>query len=399
MGSANVLQRILRPIRRRPTRAAPDVGHSDVTPPEHAEVQPIGAQHFDYEASLDEILALGLWKGASPRNNREILCRRFGLISGKAETLESIGADLGLSRERVRQIQQRALSGIRRHISSVDLHHSFVRIVEHEMAERGGAIGKEDVLKLIPHGEPFARYSRDMSVAFVLSFSPFVVKLPRNAEDRWIVYKSDAYRSQLETTANCIQAHLRANGPLQPDDLISVIASDEAEAATVRVSLAIDDMTTETEGYVWLAEPPKWHFHLTALRRLGKPAHFTEIARQVNRQLDSGHSMTERAVHATLGTHEPRVFRRVGLGTFGLAEWGLPIAKDSVDLVCQILEGELNWLTFQEITTKARALGWQAKPQSIKMALHLEDQKPTRRLRSIGSKASARYGLSWWNDP
>ena len=150
---------------------------------------------------------------------------------------------------------------------------------------------------------------------------------------------------------------------------------------------------------MWLADPPKWHFVLTGLRRLGKPAHFSEIARQVNSQLDSSHDMAERAVHAALGANEPRVFRRVGLGTFGLAEWGLPVAKDSVDLVRQILEGELNWLTFQEIAIKARSLGWQVQPKSIKMALDLEDQKPTRRVRSIGANTSARYGLSWWNDP
>ena len=47
-----------------------------------------------------------------------------------------------------------------------------------------------------------------------------------------------------------------------------------------------------------------------------------------------------------------------------------------------MLEGELDWLTFQEIAIKARSLGWQAKPQSIKMALDLEEQKPSRRVRS-----------------
>jgi RNA polymerase nonessential primary-like sigma factor len=40
---------------------------------------------------------------------RKIICMRFGLSGNKAETLRSVGANLGLTRERVRQIQRVAL--------------------------------------------------------------------------------------------------------------------------------------------------------------------------------------------------------------------------------------------------------------------------------------------------
>ena len=399
MGMAKVLQGILRSIRRWPTRVTSDVGQSEITPPQHVEVQFAGQLSFEYETALDQILSLGLWRGASASNNHKILCRRFGLVSGKTETLEAIGTDLGITRERVRQIQQKALIHIRRSIHSMELPRSFICLVKQEIDGKGGAIAKEDVLKLVGDRAPTLRYNRDMGVAFILFFSPFAIDLPNSAEDRWIVYDSDAQRSRFEMASHCIQAHLRANGPSQRDHLISSLAGNGIEADAVRTSLVINAVTTKIEDHVWLANPPKWHFVLTGLRRLGQPAHFSEIAAQVNSQLDAGHGMTERAVHAALAAKEPRVFRRVGLGTFGLAEWGLPVAKDSVDLVCQILEGELNWLTFQEITIKARAFGWQAKPQSIKMALHLEAQKSRRRVRSIGSNTFARYGLSWWNDP
>jgi RNA polymerase primary sigma factor len=45
-----------------------------------------------------------------------VLKQRFGLESGTEQTLEEVGASLGLTRERIRQIQNRALSKLRRRL-------------------------------------------------------------------------------------------------------------------------------------------------------------------------------------------------------------------------------------------------------------------------------------------
>src|SRR3989344_564930 len=46
-----------------------------------------------------------LTKGLSPKT-KDIFERRFGVKTGKVETLESIGKRLGITRERVRQIEE-----------------------------------------------------------------------------------------------------------------------------------------------------------------------------------------------------------------------------------------------------------------------------------------------------
>ncbi|WP_160060753.1 RNA polymerase sigma factor RpoS [Psychromonas sp. L1A2] len=52
---------------------------------------------------------------------REVLARRFGLLGYEADTLENVGKEIGLTRERVRQIQVEALKALREVLSEQGL--------------------------------------------------------------------------------------------------------------------------------------------------------------------------------------------------------------------------------------------------------------------------------------
>ncbi|MCB1670626.1 MAG: RNA polymerase sigma factor RpoS [Gammaproteobacteria bacterium] len=56
---------------------------------------------------------LHLWLQELPPRHREVLIRRFGLNGYRVETLENVGAEIGLTRERVRQIQIEALKQLK----------------------------------------------------------------------------------------------------------------------------------------------------------------------------------------------------------------------------------------------------------------------------------------------
>ncbi|MFO7292781.1 MAG: sigma-70 family RNA polymerase sigma factor [Actinomycetes bacterium] len=70
--------------------------------------KPIDAATF---ASLQDQLALAL-EGLSERE-REVLIMRFGLADGKMRTLEEVGAAFNVTRERVRQLEMKALAKLR----------------------------------------------------------------------------------------------------------------------------------------------------------------------------------------------------------------------------------------------------------------------------------------------
>ena len=61
--------------------------------------------------NLSEVL--NKWLAQLPEKQREVLVRRFGLLHHQEETLEQVGREIGLTRERVHQIQVDALRRLR----------------------------------------------------------------------------------------------------------------------------------------------------------------------------------------------------------------------------------------------------------------------------------------------
>ena len=64
-------------------------------------------QNNDIQSNLER------WVEELPEKQREVLSRRFGLRGYEASTLEDVGREIGLTRERVRQIQVEALRRLR----------------------------------------------------------------------------------------------------------------------------------------------------------------------------------------------------------------------------------------------------------------------------------------------
>ncbi|HBG29334.1 MAG TPA: RNA polymerase sigma factor RpoS, partial [Gammaproteobacteria bacterium] len=61
------------------------------------------------------------WLDRLSAKQREVIERRFGLNGHERATLEQVGKDIGLTRERVRQIQVEALGHLRRIVESEGL--------------------------------------------------------------------------------------------------------------------------------------------------------------------------------------------------------------------------------------------------------------------------------------
>ena len=68
------------------------------------------------ETLQDEVVhkRIAAWLNQLSDKQREVVVRRFGLLGHDSSTLEEVGREIGLTRERVRQIQVEALKRLRR---------------------------------------------------------------------------------------------------------------------------------------------------------------------------------------------------------------------------------------------------------------------------------------------
>ena|SRR3989344_2041994 len=117
---------------------------------------------FNYQKICSDLI-----KGLSPKG-REVVSRRFGLDQNQKETLEAIGQDHGITRERVRQIQEDAILKVNK---VLDRYQPVFKHLENAFRSYGN-IKKEDVLLnllgegnnqnqvffLLTLGKPFLRF-------------------------------------------------------------------------------------------------------------------------------------------------------------------------------------------------------------------------------------------------
>lgn len=95
-----------------------DEGDSSLIDMLHDEEAVLPDEHVE---GLDELENLQEMIAELPAQEKKVLCMYFGIGYGEAFNLQEIGKIVGLSKERVRQIKERALSRLREHARSLSM--------------------------------------------------------------------------------------------------------------------------------------------------------------------------------------------------------------------------------------------------------------------------------------
>jgi hypothetical protein len=310
----------------------------------------------------------------SPREY-EILRRRYGFSGSAVYTLEEIGLYYGLTRERVRQIEDRAKRRLA-DVLRVDDPGAPYRFPDGVRREFG------DAQVMLRSGFPLVRESavaQRLAVRYGCNLSgheraaiPLLMELwsatavtPANVNLRDAVGTVWAWNTSLKlkhvaSVVKAVRTHLEKVA--HPESLfhLTVVAnrSSKERVGPEDVQLAIS-LLDEVEEVA--PEEFRWRFeHLSSLGDkayavlldAGEPLHFTEIARRVNQRMTAAGFPPAVMLHQSLGSQlsmDDR-FESVGRsGNWKLKTWDHVRTDSIVDLMREALAARQEPLSYDQI--------------------------------------------------
>ncbi len=301
---------------------------------------------FNYQTICHSTLLRGL-----PERTEDVLSRRFGL-RGERETLESIGEAYGITRERVRQIQDDGLRMVERNAQAPECQKVFKAFTQE--LKNFGSLKKEDILLADLGGQKFQN-----QVLFLLTLGKPFQKFSETDDFHafWTVDKN-AFDNAKKSLCSFISELQKKQRPLALPKTVL--------ASYVEISKKVSQ---GPEGLYGLSNWPEINPRgvkdkaFIVLRKEQKPLHFTEVATLM------GKDALRQTVHNEL-IKDPR-FVLVGRGLYALREWGYTpgIVRE---VIANVLKESPNPLEKDKVVAKVLTQR-QVKPNTI--LLNLQNKK------------------------
>lgn len=272
-----------------------------------------------------------------PERTETVVLRRFGLKGENRETLEAIGKDYGITRERVRQIENDGISRIKPRIEN------YQKVFQHfnEQLKDSGELRRENVLLNLLGGSKFQNH-----IFFLLTLSNSFERFSENEEfySLWTINSRSLDRAK-QVIDSFYGQLLKKNQPIKLKDYKSSVSSKPL-LSYLEVSKKIYQGPEEQFGLKnWPEINPrgiKDRAYLV-LKKQERPLHFTETAKLISE------TALPQTVHNELIKDERFVL--VGRGLYALREWGY-MPGTVKDIISGILEKEKRSLSKEEIINR-----------------------------------------------
>ncbi len=294
--------------------------------------------HLDVAAEVEFIF--GAPKVKKDRD-REVISDRFGLSGAKPKTLEEIGGTLGITRERVRQIEKNTLRKLTEFLAN-DLRGQEISSVIMGIINKNGHILRTTRLDTLVLGENSSAKAKHQ-LTFIAAACAEIYVLT-DATNVYRSYFTDPLTSQIiERIIKDTIAHLKVeNKPVEEHVLVKKIREDlkTIEAETIVATIATCKTVLKTDsGHLglshWRDINPRSIKDKTyyILKKHNQPLHYTEISKHIQNFGGVEKSVTRQAVHNELIRDERFVL--IGRGIYALSEWGYTsgVVEDVIEAV------------------------------------------------------------------
>ncbi len=260
-----------------------------------------------------------------PERSQEILAKRFGLSGEKPQTLEKIGKDYKITRERVRQIISDAL----RKVSGKQNDEKFKQAEEKiifTIHESDGIIKEQEILERL--GDKDKKEINAIKFFSAISDRILIEEVEKIIEKSWTVSK-DIVEKAKELSVLAEEILQIEKKLLIDNEIVDKISSRKAEltkkqiANFLKVFSKIKKNKFEKWGLAhWAEINPKGtreRIYLV-LKEQGSPLHFSEIAKLIDEHNLSKKKAHPQTVHNELIKDDRFVL--IGRGIYALKEWG-----------------------------------------------------------------------------
>ena len=274
-----------------------------------------------------------------PQRQKDIVEQRFGLEDEERKTLEAIGRGYGITRERVRQIEEDGFSKIR---PKLEKYQEVFQYFEGEM-EKFGGLRKEDILLNSLAGSKFQN-----QVFFLLILGE---KFQRFAENKvfhplWAI-NQNSFNFAKEVLDFLSKKLLEINQPLSFANLLKK-ANLQFKSLTSRSLQSYLEISKRIqpgiEGNYGLKDWPEINPRgvrdraYLVFKKEKRPLHFAQVTRLINNSKFEKISQPPaliQTVHNEL--IKDQRFVLVGRGLYALGEWGYQpgVVKDVISMILQ----------------------------------------------------------------
>lgn len=292
-----------------------------------------------------------------PERTKDIIKRRFGLNYPQKETLESIGKNYNLTRERVRQIVEDGLHRLKTE-EILKITSPVFEIFQDYLKKKGG-LKKEEILLKDLGDEKFKH-----QVFFLLTLGEQFLRYgeTENYYAFWAIDQKLAIISQ-KIIKHLIKKLQQLSNPITKDEFFQKEINElkneyeninlEFLNSSYEISKKIEENAFGEIGLVdWPEIIPRGIKDLAYLvfKKENKPLHFQEIAKKINQlNIYPKKLALVQTVHNEL-IKDPR-FVLIGRGIYALSEWGYYPGQVK-DVIAKILKETGKPLTKEEILEK-----------------------------------------------
>ena len=309
-------------------------------------------QNFDPKGILSQMFDI------IDERSRHILRRRYGLEGLEAATLEAIGQELNLTRERIRQIEKESIRKLREHVR----HHQLVaahQLLTNVLNEHGSVMHEDDLVStlLLSGRHP----EQEAAVVFILELEESFEKLRHDDyHPSWYLKGFDLslLHEMIDEIVDVLDNH---GQPLNEQDLLNKVKGREHFKSkqhfyndkSLRNYLVISrKIKTNPFGHIglssWSSISPRdvGDKAYLVMKHHGKPEHYAKITDMINRSKFDNKVAYKETVHNELIKDDRFVL--VGRGIYALSEWGF---KPGVvaDIITEVLRRAEKPLTRDQI--------------------------------------------------